>query len=85
MLKAKGLPATFWGEAVATAVYVLNRSTSKGAGGKMPYEPWTGSMPSVQHLRTFRYVAHVNKTRPRLDAMREVHDAPWRARRPQPN
>jgi hypothetical protein len=30
MLKAKGLPGMFWGEAVATAVYVLNRSTSKG-------------------------------------------------------
>jgi transposase InsO family protein len=36
MLKAKGLPGTFWGEAVATAVYVLNRSTSKGAGGRTP-------------------------------------------------
>jgi hypothetical protein len=53
MLKAKGLPDTFWGEAVATTVYVLNRSMSKGAGGRTPYELWTGSTPVVQHLRTF--------------------------------
>ncbi|WVZ53685.1 hypothetical protein U9M48_004590 [Paspalum notatum var. saurae] len=25
MLKAKGMPATFWGEAVTMAVYILNR------------------------------------------------------------
>jgi transposase InsO family protein len=38
MLKAKGLPAVFWGEAVSTAVYLLNRSSSKSIGGKTPYE-----------------------------------------------
>jgi hypothetical protein len=66
MLKAKGLPGTFWGEAVATVVYVLNRSTSKGAGGRTPYELWTGSTPAVQHLRTFGCVAHVKNTCPHL-------------------
>jgi hypothetical protein len=53
MLKAKGLPGMFWGEAVMMVVYVLNWLTPKGAGGKIPYELWTGSTPSVQHLRTF--------------------------------
>jgi hypothetical protein len=43
-------------------VYVLNRSTSKGAGGKTPYELWAGSTPSVQHLCTFGCVAHVKNT-----------------------
>jgi len=38
MLKAKGLPGEFWGEAVTTAVYLLNRSSSKSMGGKTPYE-----------------------------------------------
>jgi len=47
MLKAKGLPGKFWGEAVTTAVYLLNRSSSKSVGGKTPYELWTGSVPGV--------------------------------------
>ena len=38
MLKAKGLPGVFWGEAITTAVYLLNRSSSKSIGGKTPYE-----------------------------------------------
>jgi hypothetical protein len=71
MFKAKGLPGTFWGEAVTTAVYVLNRSTSKGAGGKTPYELWTGSTLSVQHLRTFRCVAHVKNMRPHLQKLKD--------------
>jgi hypothetical protein len=71
MFKAKGLPGTFWGEAVTTAVYVLNRSTSKGAGGKMPYELWTGSTLSVQHLCTFRCVAHVKNMRPHLQKLED--------------
>ncbi|WVZ58992.1 hypothetical protein U9M48_009202 [Paspalum notatum var. saurae] len=29
MLKAKGMPAAFWGEAVMTAVYILNRASTK--------------------------------------------------------
>ena len=66
MLKAKGLPGKFWGEAVTTAVYLLNRSSSKSMGGKTPYELWTGSVPGVQHLRTFGYVAHMKVTTPNL-------------------
>ena len=34
MLKAKELPGVFWGEAVTTAVYLLNRSSSKSLGGQ---------------------------------------------------
>ena len=66
MLKAKGLPSKFWGEAVTTAVYLLNRSSSKSVGGKTPYELWTGSVPGVQHLRTFGCVAHMKVTTPNL-------------------
>lgn len=64
MLKAKGLSGMFWGEAVTTAVYLLNRSSSKSVGGKSPYELWTGSTPGVQHLRTFGCVAHMKLTAP---------------------
>jgi hypothetical protein len=66
MLKAKKLPGIFWGEAVTTAVYLLNRAPSKGVGGKIPYQLWTGSPPGVQHLRTFDCVAHMKITTPNL-------------------
>jgi len=66
MLKAKELPGVFWGEAVTTAVYLLNRSTSKSVGGKTPYELWTGSPPGVHHLRTFGCIAHMKITTPGL-------------------
>ena len=29
MLKAKGMPVAFWGEAITTAIYILNRSPDK--------------------------------------------------------
>jgi transposase InsO family protein len=64
MLKAKGLPGEFWGEAVTTAVYLLNRSSSKSVGGKTPYELWTSSIPAVQHLRIFGSIAHMKVTAP---------------------
>jgi len=64
MLKAKQLPGVFWGEAVTTAVYLLNRSSSKSIGDKTPYELWTGSAPGVQHLRTFGSIVHMKLTAP---------------------
>jgi hypothetical protein len=66
MLKAKKLPGMFWGEAVNCAVYILNRTYSKGTGSKTPYELWTGSKPAVKHLKTFGCIAHVKDTRPHL-------------------
>jgi hypothetical protein len=38
MMRYKGLPGEFWAEAVATTVYVLNRSPTKGVAGRTPYE-----------------------------------------------
>jgi hypothetical protein len=66
ILKAKDLPGTFWREAVMTVVHVLNRSSSKGAGGRTLYDLWTGSMPLVHHLCTFGCVAHVKNMWPHL-------------------
>ena len=43
MLKAKGLPGCFWGEVVATAIYLLNRCPTKNVEGMMPFEVWQGS------------------------------------------
>jgi hypothetical protein len=38
LLKQRGMPAIFWGEAVVTAVYILNRSPTKALNGRTPYE-----------------------------------------------
>jgi hypothetical protein len=54
----------FWGEAVSTAVYLLNRSSCKAIRGRTPYELWNGRTPSVQHLRTFGCVTHTKVTMP---------------------
>ncbi|KAJ0491696.1 putative RNA-directed DNA polymerase [Helianthus annuus] len=53
MLKAKSLGNQFWGEAVATAVYLLNLSPTKAVEGKTPFEAWYALKPSVSHLRVF--------------------------------
>lgn len=59
MLKSKGLPGKFWGEAVNTTVYLLNYAKRKSVAGKTPYEAWCGRKTSVEHLRTFGCIAHV--------------------------
>jgi hypothetical protein len=66
MLNDKKLPGMFWGEAVNCAVYILNRTITKGADGKTPYELWTGSISGVHHLRTFGCIAHVKLNKPNL-------------------
>ena len=47
------MPAKFWGEAVVTAVHLLNRSPTKSLQGKTPYEAWYGRAPVVAHLRVY--------------------------------
>jgi hypothetical protein len=70
MLKAKSLPGWFWGEAIMTVVYVLNRTMTKGNGGKTPYELMNGVTPAVHHLRTFGCVAHVKCNTPGVTMVR---------------
>jgi hypothetical protein len=71
MLKAKGLPNWFWGEAVQIAVYVLNRAPTKGLQGATPFEIWYGKKHSVHHLRTFGCIAYVKNTKPHLSKLED--------------
>jgi len=50
MMKSKVVPDQFWGDAVTTAVYVLNRAPTKSLEGVTPYEAWHGKKPSVNTL-----------------------------------
>ena len=55
MLKQKGLPKSFWGEAMATT-YLLNRCPTKRLLQKVPEEYWTGRKP-VESLENFWFLA----------------------------
>jgi hypothetical protein len=66
MMKAAGMPGRFWGEAVVTAVYILNRSPSRSVEGRTPYEAWHDKKPSVHHLRVFGCIAYMKITCPHL-------------------
>jgi hypothetical protein len=66
MLKQKGLLGWFWGEAVITAVYLLNRVPCKAVDGKTPFEVWHWKRPTVHHLKTFGCIVYVRNTKPHL-------------------
>lgn len=54
MLHHKGLEKHFWAEALAVAVYVRNRVTSKPLPPNVTtFELWTGKKPDVSNLRVF--------------------------------
>jgi hypothetical protein len=57
LLKQKGMPAVFWGEAVMMAVYSLNRSSTKALNGRTAYEAWHGCKLVVSHLQVFSCLA----------------------------
>lgn len=59
VLKTMRVPLEFWGEAVCTVVYTLNRSPTKSLNKKTLFEAWHGKKPRVSHLRTFGCVARV--------------------------
>lgn len=58
MLKAKGLPNTFWAEAVNTAVHILNKSPTKVNPNKTPYEAWHKSKQKIIHFRVFECLTY---------------------------
>lgn len=59
LLHDAGLPGTFWAEAAATSVYILNRLPCAANNDITPHESWTGEKPDVSHLRPFGCVAFV--------------------------
>ena len=60
MLSDAKLPHKFWAEALATAVYLRNRSPTKPVTGMTPFEAWTGKKPNVKHLRIFGCTAYAH-------------------------
>lgn len=58
MLKGKGMPNCYWGEAVSTAAFVLNRCPTKRIRDITLEEVWSGCKPSVKHFRIFGSLCH---------------------------
>jgi hypothetical protein len=68
LLKRRNVPATFWGEAVAT---LLSRAPTKALEGMTSYQAWHGRKPDVAHLRTFGCVAFLKVTKPNLKKLED--------------
>ena len=71
MMKTNGMPARFWGEAVTTAVFILNHAPTKALKGKTPFEAWYKHKPSMSFLRIFGCIGHVRKTKPVLTKLED--------------
>ena len=62
MMSAATLPASFWGYALETAAFMLNRVPSKSVE-KTPYELWFGRVPPLSFLKIWGCEAFVRKDR----------------------
>jgi len=60
MLNEKNLPNYFSAEAVATIVYIMNRTPTTAVHGMTPKEKFTGKKLDVSHLKVFGCIAYVH-------------------------
>ena len=57
------LPLSFWGYALETAAFTLNRAPSKSVE-TTPYELWNGSKPNISFLKIWGCDAYVKRLQP---------------------
>ncbi|KAM2676504.1 hypothetical protein EV1_003163 [Malus domestica] len=60
MMSSANLPVTFWGYALYTAAYLLNRVPSKSVS-QTPYEIWHGKSTNLNHIRIWGCSAYVKR------------------------
>lgn len=73
MLLEKGLPKTFWPEALNTIAYCLNRCPTK-VWNKTPFEGWSGTKPSVNHLKVFWCVCYAQIPKEKRTKLEETSE-----------
>jgi hypothetical protein len=61
MMAQANLPISYWGDALLTAVYILNRVPSKSVSST-PYELWTGKKPNLSYFRLWGSAGIVHDT-----------------------
>ena len=59
MMAQANLPISFWGDALLTTAYILNRVPSKSVSST-PYKLWTRRKPNLAHLRPWGSAAFVH-------------------------
>jgi hypothetical protein len=73
LLKQRGMSAVFCGEAVVTAVYILNRSPTKALNARMPYEAWHAFGKATSTTRRARrptaFLTHGQRVRTTCDVV----------------
>ncbi|GAB2287662.1 hypothetical protein Dimus_037947 [Dionaea muscipula] len=67
LMITSNLPKYFWGEALNTAAYLINRSPSTVLNFKCPAEIWNNRPPNLDHLRIFGCSAFMHKSEGKLD------------------
>ena len=63
MISLTDLPLSFWGYALETATFTLNRAPSKSVE-TTPYELWFGKKPKLSFLKVWGGDAYVKKLQP---------------------
>ena len=63
ILASKHFPNEYWGEEVATVVYIMNHCPTKSVKNKVSQEAWIGMNHSVSHLKVFVCVAYDQSSR----------------------
>jgi hypothetical protein len=74
MLNEKNLPNYFWAEAVATVMYIMNRTPTTSVHGMTLEEKFTSKKPDVSHLKVFGCITYVHvhdEKRSKLDPKAE--------------
>ena len=59
MMAQANLPISFWGDALLTVTYILNRVPSKSVA-TTPYELWMGRKPEISYLRPWGCAGYVH-------------------------
>ncbi|KAL1220949.1 Retrovirus-related Pol polyprotein from transposon RE1 [Cardamine amara subsp. amara] len=59
LLFDRNVPKQYWGDAVMTACYLINRLPTVSLGSVSPYEVLNKTKPSVDHLRVFGCICYV--------------------------
>ena len=62
MMKDRECPIAFWGEAIHTTTYCLNRTASSANGGITLLEAFDSEKPDISHLQTFYCDAYIHCT-----------------------
>lgn len=72
-----GLPGELWPELVHSAVYLLNRTPTRGLNWLTPFEKYTGKKPDISNLKIIGCRAFVHIPRQKRLASEKLAERAW--------